>query len=80
MCAQEPVLRSALKQAIRWSMLARNPGEGAELPRMQHKEIQALSQEEARRFLSKAREDEYGVVFAFALAAGMRPEEYLALK
>ncbi|SRR6266545_1653169 len=74
------IFSSALRQAVRWNMLARNPCMGVELPRMKHKEMQALSPEEAGRFLSKARDDEYGVLFAFALATGMRPEEYLALK
>lgn len=74
------VLSSALKQAIRWNMLDRNPCGAVELPRMKHKEMQALSPQEAGRFLSNAKDDEYGVVFAFALATGMRPEEYLALK
>ncbi len=32
------------------------------------------------RFLSAACEDEYSALFAFAVATGMRPEEYLALK
>lgn len=74
------ILSSALKQAVRWNMLVRNPCVGVDLPRMKHKEMQALLPEEVGRFLSKAMEDEYGVVFAFALATGMRPEEYLALK
>ncbi|MBA3356441.1 MAG: site-specific integrase [Pyrinomonadaceae bacterium] len=74
------ILSSALKQAVRWNMLARNPCEAVELPRMERKEMQALSPEEAGRFLANAKEDEYGALFAFALASGMRPEEYLALK
>lgn len=74
------VLSSALKQAVRWHMLSRNPSEAVELPRREHREMQAFSQDEATRFLSAAGEDYYGTVFAFALATGMRPEEYLALK
>ncbi len=42
--------------------------------------MQAFSLDEAARFLSAAAEDHYGAVFTFALATGMRPEEYLALK
>jgi integrase len=74
------ILSSALKQAVRWNMLVRNPCVGLDLPRMKHKEMQAFSPEEAGRFLATAMEDECGLVFAFALATGMRPEEYLALK
>src|SRR6185369_13631712 len=74
------VLSSAMKQAVRWHMLQRNPCEFVDLPRMARKEMQALSPEEASRFLEVAREDKLGIVLSFALATGMRPEEYLALK
>ena len=74
------VLSSAMKQAVRWHMLQRNPCEFVDLPRMARKEMQALSPEEASRFLEAAREDKLGIVLSFALATGMRPEEYLALK
>ena len=74
------VLSSALKQAVRWGMLARNPAELVNLPRQARKEMQALSPQEAAEFLKVAAEDRYGVLFAFALATGMRPEEYLGLQ
>jgi integrase len=74
------VLSSAMKQAVRWHMLPRNPCEFVDLPRMARKEMQALSPEDASRFLEAAREDKLGIVLSFALATGMRPEEYLALK
>lgn len=74
------VLSSALKQAVRWGMLARNPAELVNLPRQVRKEMQALSPKEATEFLKAAVEDRWGVLFAFALATGMRPEEYLGLQ
>jgi integrase len=74
------VLSSAMKQAVRWHMLARNPCEFVDLPRMVRKEMQALSPEDASRFLEAAKADKLGIVLSFALATGMRPEEYLALK
>lgn len=42
--------------------------------------MQAFSPEDAGRFLKSAKDDEQGIISAFALATGMRPEEYLALK
>jgi integrase len=42
--------------------------------------MQALSADDAERFLKAAAEDRYGLLFAVALATGMRPEEYLALQ
>jgi integrase len=42
--------------------------------------MKAFSPEQARRFLEAAKDDKHGLIFAFALASGMRPEEYLALQ
>jgi integrase len=74
------ILSSAFKQAIKWHMLTRNPCEAVELPRAERREMQAFSPEDAGQFLRAAKDDEQGIIFAFALATGMRPEEYLALK
>lgn len=74
------VLSSALKQAIKWHMLSQNPCDAVDLPRIKRHEMQALSPQQAARFLSTATKDAQGIVFSFALATGMRPEEYLALK
>lgn len=74
------VLSSALKQAVRWGMLARNVAELVDLPRQERREMRALSPEEAGRFLDAAKGDRWGVLFAFALTTGMRPGEYLALR
>lgn len=74
------VLSSALKQAIKWRLLVTNPALAVELPRQDRKEMQSLSPEAAAKFLKKAVADRYGVMFAFALVTGMRPEEYLALQ
>jgi integrase len=74
------VLSSALKQAVRWGMLSRNPAELVNLPRQVRKEMHALSPKEAAEFLKAAAQDRWGVLFAFALVTGMRPEEYLGLQ
>ncbi|HUQ33630.1 MAG TPA: site-specific integrase [Pyrinomonadaceae bacterium] len=74
------VLSSALKQAVRWGMLSRNPAELVNLPRQVRKEMQAFSPKEATAFLNAAAKDRWGVLFVFALATGMRPEEYLGLQ
>ena len=74
------ILTSALKQAVRWNIIARNPCELVELPRQTREEMKAFSPAEAAAFLKAAREDKHGVVLAFALATGMRVNEYLALQ
>jgi integrase len=53
---------------------------GVDLPRLKRREMEALSVEEFRRFLTVARESEWYALFALALTTGMRPSEYPALK
>jgi integrase len=74
------VLSSALKQAVRWRMLFVNPAQSVELPKRTRREMKALSPDEATVFLEAAKEDPHGLVFAFGLVTGMRPEEYLGLQ
>jgi integrase len=74
------VLNSALKQAVKWGMLARNPAEAVDLPKQERREMLALSPKQATEFLKAAADDRWGFLFAFALATGMRPEEYLGLQ
>jgi integrase len=74
------VLQSVFRQAVRWKMLAEDPCNGVDLPRMERKEMEALSVEECRRFLEIAEKSEWYPVLALALTTGMRPSEYLALK
>ena len=74
------VLRSAMRQAIRWRMLLQDPTEGAQLPRLGRREMRVLNAQQARIFLEAALKTHYGPVFAVALTTGMRPSEYLALK
>jgi integrase len=74
------VLRSAIRQAIRWRLLAQDPTDGAQLPRLRRREMRVLGVEQSRAFLSAALKTHYGPVFAIALTTGMRPSEYLALK
>lgn len=74
------VIFSALKQAVKWGMIVRNPAAMVDLPKQARKEMQALSPEEATRFLEAAKSDRWGLLFAFALMTGTRPEEYLAVQ
>jgi integrase len=74
------VLSSALKQAVKWLMLAQNPASLVDVPKQARKEMQALSPEQAKRFLAESSEDRWSALFALALSTGMRPEEYLGLQ
>jgi len=74
------VLRSAMRQAIRWRLLAEDPTNGAQLPRQRRREMRVLTAEQSRLFLDAAMKTPYGPVFAVALTTAARPSEYLALK
>lgn len=74
------ILSSALKQAVKWQILALNPASMADLPQNHRKEMKALSPNEAQRFLKAARDDKWYVIFSLAVSTGMRPEEYLGLQ
>lgn len=73
-------LHNALKQAVRWNLLVRNPSDLVELPKVAHTERRVLSPTEAADFLKAAAVMPHGLIFEFALLSGMRPEEYLALQ
>jgi integrase len=72
------VLRSSLNQAIRWRMIAQNPAQYVETPRVQRVERTVLTAPQAKTFIEKCDQMPYGLVFEFALLTGMRPEEFLA--
>ncbi len=74
------VLHNALKQAVKWGILSRNPSDLVELPKVPHVERRVLSVEEAVRFIEAADMMPHGLIFVFALLSGMRPEEYLGLQ
>jgi integrase len=74
------VLSSALKQAVQWGLLSRNPAQLVQLPKQTKTEMQALSAEQVARFLAACTGDRYATLFAFAITTGLRPEEYFALQ
>jgi integrase len=73
------VLRSALKQAMRWNLILSNPADSVDLPRQDRREIGVLNVEKARTFVRAISGHPYGSLFALALTTGMRPSEYLGL-
>jgi integrase len=74
------VLSSALKQAVKWEMIFRNPAAVVDLPRQTRKEMRAMALDEASKFLDAVKDTRMSGLFIFALTTGMRPQEYLALK
>lgn len=74
------VLHAALEQAKIWKLISENPAAGLALPRNKRREFQVLTPEEASRFFAAASVDPDGLVLVVALATGLRPSEYLALR
>lgn len=73
-------LSTAFKQAVKWEVLPKNPVALATAPAIEKKEMHFLSPQEAARFVTASRDDALGVLFRFALATGLRPEEFLGLQ
>jgi integrase len=74
------VLSVALKQAVAWDKLKRNPIVGVKLPKKQTREMQPLDESQVKLFLAECGKDKKGLILEFALYTGARPEEYLGLQ
>src|SRR5439155_16658647 len=70
----------ALRQAVRWELIARNPADAVDLPRRAATSMRALSPDEARRFLVAAAADPLEPLWVLAIATGMRQGELLGLR
>lgn len=73
------VLHRALKQAVRWGLVPRNAAETVDLPKVARKEANALSPEEAKRFLEAAYGDRFEALYVLAITCGLRQGELLGL-
>ncbi len=74
------VLSSALRKAVELDILPRNVAKLVQLPKETKKEMDVLTEAECGLFLNTLRGERLETMFSFALATGLRPEEYLALQ
>lgn len=74
------ILHAALEQATKWELIEKNPADRTILPRKQPPEILTLNRDEAARLVECSEAHPSGAIFLLALATGLRPSEYLALK
>jgi len=74
------VIHHALKDGVRWGLIAHNVADLVTPPRIQRREMQTLSPEEARRFLEAAAGDRLEALYTLAITTGMRQGELLALR
>lgn len=73
------VLHVALKHAKRIRLVSINVSEDVELPSVKEREIEPLTEEQAKLLLQKVREHHLEALLTLALTTGMRKGEILAL-
>jgi len=74
------ILRCALSRAVRWGLLAANPADRADPPRVQAQCIRVLDEEETRKLLRALRGRTVYAPTLLAVGTGMRRGEILALR
>lgn len=74
------VLRTALSRAERWGYVDRNVAALAAAPKVPHYDAAYLSVDQARCFLTSAREDRLYAMYCLAMALGLRQGELLGLQ
>lgn len=74
------VIRTALKQAVRWQLISYNPADNVDPPTVTKKEARSGRPEQLAVLLDAITDSPYRVPILLALATGMRRGEVLALK
>jgi integrase len=74
------VLHNALKKALQWGLLGRNPCDAVSVPRPERTEMKTLSQVEARSLLAATKGEDLHALWAVLTTAGLRLGEALGLK
>lgn len=74
------VLSRALKQALKWGLVARNVCDAVDPPRVPRKEITALNGEQVQALLAAAEAERLYALFVLAIGTGMRLGELFALQ
>ena len=70
----------ALRDAVRWGKLSRNPADLADPPQERRPEMRVWSAEQARAFLAHVKGDRLAALYLLALTTGMRRGEVLGLR
>ena len=74
------VLFQALKQAVKWRIIPRNPVEDVDPPKVERKEIRALTPEEVETLTEYTRKTRLRMPSILALTTGMRRGEVFAIR
>jgi len=73
-------LHRALKMALKWGLISRNPADAITAPRPQRSEMHTMNEDDLYTFLEAAQKTPYYALFYLALYTGMRRSELLALR
>ena len=65
-------LHRALKMALKWGLINRNPADAVTPPRPQRSEMHTMNEDDLNTFLEAAKNTAYYVLFYLALFTGMR--------
>lgn len=74
------VMRTALQQAVKWNLMARNVATLVERPRIPQKQVQYLTPAQARTFLQSVQSDRLQALYLTAMSLGLRRGEALGLR
>lgn len=74
------MLRSALSDAVRWNLLARNPAADARPPRVRRREHTIWSTDQLRTFVGHARSDPFAALWLLVCTTGLRRSELAGLR
>ena len=73
-------VHKALKSAVKLGMIARNPADSVDVPKVKRHEMQVMSESDIHIFLEYAKSTAYYPLFYLALFSGMRRSELLAVR
>lgn len=73
------VIHAALNWAVRWELVVRNVADTVQPPAREHKPMEVLTPDEARRLIYGTVEDRLHALWVLAISTGMRQGEMLAL-
>ncbi len=73
-------LHRALRDAVRWQLIARNPATGADPPKARRPEMKIWTPKQLRSFLGGASSDRNYALWLFYVLTGVRRGEALALR
>lgn len=73
------VLKAALKQAVLWDLILRNPADAVKRPKVLRKEMKTLSRQQLQKLLATSKKDRYHALWVVLGTTGLRLGEALGL-